>query len=245
MRAPWTVAELKQLGNVPDCLLAALDAPSRKSLPSACAWRIRLPTPPRRWTAREIKLLGRFTDAELSRRLRRTLGEVRMQRVLLKVPPLRARPEFRFWKPSEFKLLGKALDLRLPGVCDGARPRSSSNVPTEDSNVLSKRALGPRGSSLAGHSPGSRNRRPPAAHAPLSPRKAQGRRNSNAPPGGELLEEGRNQTLGNYAGRSSGGATETNRGQCTQQTRGLGRPLASTSHRSVDNRGNKFAWGRD
>ncbi len=34
------------------------------------AQRVRLSTGPRRWTARELRLPGRFTDAELARRPR-------------------------------------------------------------------------------------------------------------------------------------------------------------------------------
>jgi len=50
--------------------------------------RVRLPTPPRRWTAREINLLGRFNDRELARRLRRPKHQVRSQRIALHIPPL-------------------------------------------------------------------------------------------------------------------------------------------------------------
>src|SRR5206468_1647179 len=80
------------------------------------ARRIQLDTPPRRWTAREIRLLGRSFDAELARRLRRPVHDVRRQRVALGIPAFRS---FRFkkWTRAEEKLLGtnedKVIAVRL------------------------------------------------------------------------------------------------------------------------------------
>ena len=88
--APWTLAELKKLGNVPDSVLARR---SRRTIKEVVAMRehqrIRLPTPPRRWTAREIRMLGRLNDYELSRRFLRSKSSVRLQRIALKIPPFK------------------------------------------------------------------------------------------------------------------------------------------------------------
>src|SRR5438132_13753148 len=90
---PWTVAELKQLGKVPDSVLARR---YRRTIKEVVAMRehrrVGLPTPPRRWTAREIRLLGRFNDHETARRLRRSVEVVRWQRRALHIPPLRPLP---------------------------------------------------------------------------------------------------------------------------------------------------------
>src|SRR6266850_2122765 len=102
---PWLLAELKQLGKVPDSVLARRH---RRSIKEVVAMResrrIGLPTGPRRWTAREIRLLGRMNDYEVARRLRRSMHRVRYQRRALKIPPFRPRPKFRYWKPAEIKL---------------------------------------------------------------------------------------------------------------------------------------------
>src|SRR6266508_3671214 len=85
--APWTVAELKQLGKVPDSVLA-------------------------RRTGRKIRMLGRYYDAELSRRLRRSYDDVRNQRIRLHIPSLRPLRSKR-WTRAEEKLLGKFPDQEL------------------------------------------------------------------------------------------------------------------------------------
>ncbi len=77
------------------------------------ARRIRLPAGLRRWTANETKLLGKFSDAELARRLGRTLGQARIQRLAHKIPPLKPRPKFRYWTPGEIRLLGTMPDADL------------------------------------------------------------------------------------------------------------------------------------
>ena len=71
--------------------------------------RIKLNTPPRGWTAREIKLLGRYTDAELARRLRRPRWQVRNRRIEFKIPPLHPRV-VRHYSPKEDRLLGTKPD---------------------------------------------------------------------------------------------------------------------------------------
>ena len=72
------MAELKQLGRAPDSLLARR---TRRTIREVVSMReerrVGLPTPDRRWSAREVKMLGRYNDAELSRRLRRRKGQVR------------------------------------------------------------------------------------------------------------------------------------------------------------------------
>ena len=67
--------------------------------------RIKLPTGPRRWTAREIKMFGRFNDCEVARRLRRTPDQVRKQRIHSGVPPLQPL-HIKEWKRADEKLLG-------------------------------------------------------------------------------------------------------------------------------------------
>src|ERR1035441_1292551 len=82
--APWTLAELNQLGRVPDSALARRSGRTiGEVVDMREKRRVRLPTPARRWSAREVKLLGRYNDAELARRLRRGKGAVRRQRVAL------------------------------------------------------------------------------------------------------------------------------------------------------------------
>lgn len=89
-RGPWTQKELKQLGKVPDSVLARRFGRTIKEVVAMReSRRIAMKTAPRRWTAREIKLLGHFTDSDLSRRLRRDRNEVRRQRVELGISPRR------------------------------------------------------------------------------------------------------------------------------------------------------------
>src|ERR1035437_1539119 len=96
--APWSVAELKQLGKRPDSVLARRMGRTIKEVVAMReSRRIKLPTPPRRWTAREIRLLGTMNDAELGRCLRRRDSSVRDQRIALKIPPFLARPANYTW----------------------------------------------------------------------------------------------------------------------------------------------------
>jgi hypothetical protein len=55
-------------------------------------------------------MLGRFNDAELSRRLRRSYDDVRKQRQRLKIAPLKPKAKWRNWKRDEEKLLGTMPD---------------------------------------------------------------------------------------------------------------------------------------
>jgi hypothetical protein len=113
-REPWTPAELKLLGEIPDSVFAKR---YRRSLKQVVAMRehrgIGQATAPRRWTAREIKLLGKMNDHELARRLRRSHWNVAQQRKDLKIAPFKPRARWRFWKPSELKLLGTMPDDEL------------------------------------------------------------------------------------------------------------------------------------
>src|SRR5688572_6608527 len=90
---PWTITELKQLGKVPDSVLARRTGRTiTEGVVERKRRRVRLPTPARRWTAREIGMLGHDFDTELARRLRRSVNAVRRQRAVLHIPP------FRPWK---------------------------------------------------------------------------------------------------------------------------------------------------
>src|SRR5438105_15171361 len=88
--APWTAAELAQLGRKPDSVLARrMGRTIKEVVAERQRQRIGLQTGPRRWTASEIRLLGRFNDEEVSRRLRRSYETVRRQRINLHIPVLR------------------------------------------------------------------------------------------------------------------------------------------------------------
>lgn len=85
--ASWTRAELSQLGNVPDSVLARRTERTIKEVVAMRqSRRLALPTPPRRWTAREIRLLCTLPDLEVARRLRRPHCSVRDQRTRLRIP---------------------------------------------------------------------------------------------------------------------------------------------------------------
>ena len=72
--------------------------------------RIRLRTAPRRWTAAEIQLLGKYSDMETARRLARDRSVVRRQRIALKIPAAAPRPRFENWTHEQDKLLGTLPD---------------------------------------------------------------------------------------------------------------------------------------
>src|SRR5205823_2236165 len=101
---PWTRAEIAQLGQVPDSVLARRTGRTIKAVVAERERRrIALPTPPRSWTAREIKLLGHLNDHELARRLRRNPNTVRQQRIVLGIAPFIKPPEFKPWTYAEKK----------------------------------------------------------------------------------------------------------------------------------------------
>lgn len=111
---PWTLAELKQLGQKPDSVLARrLGRTIKEIVFTRQSRRVGLPIPFRRWTAGEIKLLGTLTDAELSRRLRRPEHHIRNQRLALKIPSFKPRPPYRRWSLAEIRLIGTMPDKEL------------------------------------------------------------------------------------------------------------------------------------
>src|SRR5580692_8538700 len=99
--APWTIAEVKQLGKTPDSVLARRAGRTIKEVTvERERRRIRLCTPPRRWTAREIKLLGHYNDWELGRRLRRPSHQIRTRRRMFGIPAFRPKRAARVWSPE-------------------------------------------------------------------------------------------------------------------------------------------------
>ena len=68
--APWRLSELARLGKTPDSVLARRFGRTIKEVMAIRQQRyISLPTGPRRWTAREIRLLGTMNDYEPERLL--------------------------------------------------------------------------------------------------------------------------------------------------------------------------------
>src|ERR1035437_4869698 len=109
--APWSVAELKQLGKRPDSTLARRMGRTIKEVVAMReSRRIKLPTPPRRWTAREIRLLGTMNDAELGRRLRRHYYVVRKKRNAFKIPSFLPHSAHYTWTKPAIGLLGRFPD---------------------------------------------------------------------------------------------------------------------------------------
>jgi hypothetical protein len=95
---------------VPDSVLARRIGRTIKEIVEERQWRrIRLVTPPRRWTARETKLLGRYFDEELARRFRRPVHDVARQRIALQIPAFRPHKSKK-WTRAEEKILGMAED---------------------------------------------------------------------------------------------------------------------------------------
>jgi len=65
--APWKLAELKRLGRAPDSVLARRMGRTIKEVVAMReSRRLGLVTGPRRWTAREIRLLGSMPDREVA-----------------------------------------------------------------------------------------------------------------------------------------------------------------------------------
>src|ERR1700743_391261 len=110
----WTMAEIEQLGKVPDSVLAKRWGRTIKSVAGMReSRRILFRQPRRRWTAREIRLLGKWSDCELARRLARSRSDVHCQRLALHIPPLVRRPKFKAWTPAEEKLVGRVPDEEI------------------------------------------------------------------------------------------------------------------------------------
>ena len=68
--------------------------------------------PGRRWTRRELRLLGTRPDLEVARLVGRRCGNVQVKRGLLDIPSSRARQKFR-WTPAKDRLLGTQDDRDL------------------------------------------------------------------------------------------------------------------------------------
>jgi hypothetical protein len=74
-----------------------------------------------RWTEAEVALLGKFTDAQVAARLKRTIAAVQVMRNLRGIPSARDRrqqPKRRkgwrpFWKEKDLLLLGATADAEL------------------------------------------------------------------------------------------------------------------------------------
>ena len=114
----WTLSELRQLGKVPDSVLARRFGRTIKEIVAEREHRgIARETGPRRWTAREIRLLGEMNDKEVSRRLRRTYEDVRKQRISFHIPALRPL-RHKKWTLREEKLLGTMPDKELARSLD-------------------------------------------------------------------------------------------------------------------------------
>jgi hypothetical protein len=80
--ARWKMAELKLLGKMPDFVRARrIGGTIKEIVGERQRRRIRLVTPPRRWTARENKMLGHYFDEELARRFRRPVHDVARQKI--------------------------------------------------------------------------------------------------------------------------------------------------------------------
>src|SRR5437867_11729642 len=111
---PWTVAEVEKLGRVPDSVLAERTGHTIKEVAAERDARgINVNTGPRRWTARELKLLGTMADRDIGQLLRRSRWSVNRQRRLLKIPAFKPKAKFKYWSPEEIRLLGTMPDEEL------------------------------------------------------------------------------------------------------------------------------------
>jgi hypothetical protein len=88
-REPYglSIAESRQLGKVPDSVLARRTGRTiSEVLAERECRRIKPCLPPHSWTASEIKLRGRYSDMDIARRLRRDRNDVRKERTRLSTP---------------------------------------------------------------------------------------------------------------------------------------------------------------
>jgi hypothetical protein len=127
--APWSVAEVRQLGKVPDSVLARRRGRTIKEVVAEReARRIRLPTGPRRWTARELRLLGTMNDRELGRQLQRGGTQVRKKRVALGIPSYLPARKCRPWQPPPAKPQSPGFPATPPRLLASfSRQRHSQN----------------------------------------------------------------------------------------------------------------------
>ncbi len=100
--------ELKQLGKIPDSVLAQrFGRTITETVAEREKRRINLPIAARQWTANEIKMLGKFNDCEVARRLCRTPDQVRKQRIRFGIPSIKPQ-QIKKWTRAEEKLVGTA-----------------------------------------------------------------------------------------------------------------------------------------
>jgi hypothetical protein len=122
---PWTKAEIKMLGKLPDSVVAARVNRSKLAIINART-RFKISPAPgtgmhaRRWNPRWDKLLGKATDKDVAKKIGRTMAAVRTRRNKLGIPlnkPLR-----RDWTPEEEKLLGTDYDFVIAKRINRKRP---------------------------------------------------------------------------------------------------------------------------
>jgi hypothetical protein len=92
---------------------------------------------PAGWTDDEIALLGTRTDAEIAKRIGRTVEAVRACRNALGIPP--SGPLLGRWDPAELELLGTAPDYEIAKVLERkvsavTQKRRKLHIPTFDSD---------------------------------------------------------------------------------------------------------------
>jgi hypothetical protein len=74
-----------------------------------------------KWTAGELRLLGKRPDAELAHRLHRTVQAIQLQRSLRRIPRFIPPDHPGPWTPAEDALLGTAPDDQIARRLD--RPK--------------------------------------------------------------------------------------------------------------------------
>lgn len=112
LQVPWTAAELKLLGTVPDEVLARRLGRSRNEVQvKRIARRMPVVCGPhnKRWTREEDSLLGTIADGELARRLKRSVAAVGARRRAFGIANKFSKR--REWTPAEeAELLSMASD---------------------------------------------------------------------------------------------------------------------------------------
>ena len=111
----WTAEDDKLLGLRPDAQVAMLLGISeatvryrRNQLRISLPGRLRKVTPPKPWRAEEIAMLGKASDAQVARRLGRSVTSVKTKRLRLGLASSRHR-----WRLGQEVLLGKFPDQTL------------------------------------------------------------------------------------------------------------------------------------
>jgi DNA-binding CsgD family transcriptional regulator len=111
----WTAEDDKLLGLRPDAqvaMLLGIDVSTvrhrRNQLRISLPARLKKVTPPKPWSAEEIALLSKASDAQVARRLGRSVTSVKTKRLRLGIPSSR-----HPWAPEQDALLGKFPDQTL------------------------------------------------------------------------------------------------------------------------------------